>query len=300
MSPLALIIAAFALLLLAAALWLSVWSRDRKRQLATATFVDRQIAGQWAAHAAPEAKTEAATMWQLGSDGWAALLRRAGVAPTPAFYVKFIGAPVLAALIAMVLAGPLAAGVAGILVLALAYFALWWKAEKRYRRMVEQLPGFLDSLVRLIAIGNSLGSAFQAAAPEVDQPLQEVLGRVMSLTRSGKELDAALRQVSRQYCLRELFLVAAVVGVALRFGGRSDHVLERMAAFMRDLQQARQELVAMSAEIRLSAWVLALLPAGIAGFIVIFNNSMFMNMLNDPVGWKMLIAAVVLQVGGSY
>ena len=51
-------------------------------------------------------------------------------------------------------------------------------------------------------------------------------------------------------------MVAAVVSIALRFGGRSDQVLERMAAFMRDVSQARSELSASSAEIRLSAWIL--------------------------------------------
>jgi len=109
-----------------------------------------------------------------------------------------------------------------------------------------------------------------------------------------------LRHVSRQYGLHELYLIAAVVGVASRFGGRTDQVLERMAAFMRDLQQAQHELVAMSADIRLSAWVLALLPLGLAGFIVVFNNALFMNMWNDPVGWKLLVGAVVLQAAGCY
>ncbi len=300
MNATVLIIAAAALLLLAAALWLSVWSRARSRQKASASFVERQIAGQWnAQQAATGTRADGAQVWNVGTPSWTRLLKRAGVEPTTAFYCKYLGVPLLLSLFALLL-GPVAALVALPLLLVLAYFRLWWKAEKRYRRMVEQLPGFLDAMVRLITIGNSLGSAFQSAAPEVEEPLQEVLGRVASLTRSGKELDAALRQVSAQYGLHELYLVAAVVGVAMRFGGRSDHVLERMAAFMRDLQQARQELVALSAEVRLSAWILALLPIGIAGFIVVFNNDLFMNMWRDPAGANMLIGAVVLQVVGSY
>ncbi|MEI2415648.1 type II secretion system F family protein [Orrella sp. JC864] len=299
MSAAPLAIAAIALLLLAAGLWLWSWSRERERRQATASFVERQIAGQWQA-AQASAPAGGAPVWRLGTQGWARLLRRAGVSPTPGFYCMVLGLPLLLALLAFLLLGPVAGVVTLPVLLVLSYFRLWWKAEKRYRRMVEQLPVFLDSLVRLITIGNSLGSAFQAAAPEVDEPLQEVLGRVASLTRSGKELDAALRQVSAQYGLHELYLVAAVVGVALRFGGRSDQVLERMAAFMRDLQQARQELVALSAEIRLSAWILALLPVGIAAFILVFNNDLFMNMWRDPVGSKMLLGALALQIAGSY
>ena len=95
-------------------------------------------------------------------------------------------------------------------------------------------------------------------------------------------------------------MIAAVVSLAMRFGGRSDQVLERMAAFMRDVSQARNELSASSAEIRLSAWVLALLPVGIAGFIMLTNNDLFMNLWRDPAGFKMLVTAVLLQIGGSY
>src|SRR3546814_77350 len=166
--------------------------------------------------------------------------------------------------------------------------------------MVSQVPDFLDMMVRLMTVGNSLGSAFHGAAAKINDPLLEVVERASSLNRSGKELDVALRQVSRQYGLHELYLMAAVVGVAIRFGGRSDQVLERMAVFIRDLDQARHELVALSAEVRLSAWVLALMPLGIACFILFFNNELFMGMWYDDAGRKLLIGAVVLQIVGSY
>ncbi|RYH47795.1 MAG: hypothetical protein EON54_16220 [Alcaligenaceae bacterium] len=50
----------------------------------------------------------------------------------------------------------------------------------------------------------------------------------------------------------------------------------------------------------MSAWILSLLPIGIAAYIVMFNPTLIIGMYNDPTGFKMLIAAVVLQIGGSY
>jgi len=297
---LALTLAAAALLLVAAALWMLALGRERARRRAAAEFVEQQIANQWAREEAREAREAGLRLWRMGPQAWSRLLRRAGVAPTASFYALLFGLPLAAAVAALLMAGPLAGAVVLALALVFSYFRLWLKAERRYRRMIVQLPGFLDSIVRLITIGNSLGSAFQASVPDVEEPLQEVLATASSLNRSGKELDVSLRQVSRQYGLHELYLVAAVIGVAMRFGGRSDQVLERMAAFMRDLQQARQELVAMSAEIRLSAWILALLPLGIAGFIVVFNNDLFMGMWRDATGWKMLAGAAMLQAAGCY
>ncbi|WP_050851137.1 type II secretion system F family protein, partial [Bordetella pertussis] len=230
----------------------------------------------------------------ISNGAWRQLLLRAGVEPTPRFLAASVGAPALAWLFG----GWISAAAALLLVALLWYFHLWLKADRR--RMVHQLPTFLDALVRLITIGNSVNAAFQNALGSVEQPLLEVLQRADSQVRSGKDLDAALHQVSRQYQLRELFLVSAVIALALRFGGRSDQVLERMAAFMRDLEQARDELTALSAEVRLSAWILALLPIGLALFIIIFNNQLFMGMWHDPMGFRLLVFAMLLQAGGSY
>jgi len=69
---------------------------------------------------------------------------------------------------------------------------------------------------------------------------------------------------------------------------------------MRDLEQAHDELVAMSSETRMSAWVLGALPLMVAGFLVVFNNRFFMQMWEDPLGSKMLLGAVGLQVVGSF
>ncbi len=234
------------------------------------------------------------------SGAWSRLLLQAGIQATPRFYLTLILPLALVPAAAWLFGGVFSAVAGLLLVLLIGYFRIWYRADKRKRRMINQLPGFLDAMVRLITIGNSMNAAFQGALSNVDEPLLEPLRRADSLSRSGMDLDAALLQVSRQYDVKELFLISSVVALALRFGGRSDQVLERMAAFMRDLEQARDELVATSAEVRLSAWILALLPLGIALFIIMFNNALFMNMWRDPLGFRMLMLAAGLQIIGSY
>ena len=75
-------------------------------------------------------------------------------------------------------------------------------------------------------------------------------------------------------------------------------LLERVAHFLRDQQQARQELFALSAEVRLSAWVLSLLPLLVGGAIIITNADYFMQLWNDTGGRQLLYAAAGLQVVG--
>jgi len=299
-TALALILAAAALVIAAGAMLLWAKAKQATRRAALERVITGHLGQDQAGQGQVGPWRSEAPRLPAGPQGWQTLLLRAGVAATPALHARLAAVVTLAGLAAWLAGGKFAAAAAVALAVMAILFVLWMKAERRQRRMIAQLPGLLDAMVRLLTIGNSLGAAFQSAAAAMDEPLAEVLRRAESLARSGKDLDAALRQVSAQYRLQELYLVAAVMSVALRFGGRSDQVLERMALFMRDLEQARQELSAMSAEVRLSAWVLALLPVGIACLIILLNNSLFMGMWNDPAGFYMLIAAVVLQIAGSY
>ncbi|MGV2909407.1 type II secretion system F family protein [Achromobacter sp. AGC25] len=296
----ALVLGCLALVLAIGAVLLWRHADSGARRAASSSFLENQLNRGRDAASKPVPIFESARAVRSGLPGWDRLLLLAGVRQSAGLYVRLAVPLVGLAMLAWLTLGVVSGIVTLLLVAILEYFLLWLRADKRQRRMISQLPAFLDNIVRLITIGNSMGAAFQTASATTDEPLREVVEMAASLSRSAKELDAALVHVSRLYGLKELYMVAAVVSLAMRFGGRSDQVLERMAAFMRDVAQARNELSASSAEIRLSAWVLALLPVGIGGFIMLTNNDLFMNLWRDPAGFKMLVTAVVLQIVGSY
>ncbi|WP_212613260.1 type II secretion system F family protein, partial [Pseudomonas moorei] len=150
----------------------------------------------------------------------------------------------------------------------IAIFLFWNRTRRINERLLRQLPGFLDGVVRLMTIGSAVPSAFQAASANTEAPLRNCLMAITQMQRAGKDLDAAVSVVGQQYRVNELILVASVLRLSLRYGGRADIVMERTAAFMRDRQQAQQELLALSAETRLSAWILGLLPVIVGGLII--------------------------------
>ncbi|NIE65154.1 type II secretion system F family protein [Burkholderia sp. Ax-1719] len=227
-------------------------------------------------------------------------LSRAGIvdARKPLAFIAFV--TVALTLWAFILGGAPAAIAMLVAVLACVAFALSMRMQRRRARLVTQLPSFLDGIVRLIVLGNSVPAAFQAALVTTEAPLRECLDHVSRMLRSGVEIDRALHQVSQVYRTKELELVGAVLRLSVRYGGRADVMLERMATFMRDLEQAQRELSAMSAETRLSAWVLALLPIAIAGFLIVTNPVYFGSMWNDGGGRKLVYVAVGLQVSGAF
>ncbi|QIE24176.1 Type II secretion system (T2SS), protein F [Caballeronia sp. SBC1] len=181
-----------------------------------------------------------------------------------------------------------------------AFAFLSWRAQKRYQRISRQLPVFLDGIVRLITIGNSVPAAFQSALTTADAPLRDCLDRVSRMLRSGVDIEVALKHVASVYRVRELELVGSVLRISVKYGGRSDVMLDRMAALMRDLEQAERELIALSTETRLSAWVLGLLPALVGGFVLISNPSYFQSMWSDPFGRRLVYMALGLQAFGAF
>ena len=96
-------------------------------------------------------------------------------------------------------------------------------------------------LVYLEGISNArrFMSALRAAASS-KAPLQPVMERAASLTRAGMDLENAVAHVAKQTRLDELHLLAAILRISVRYGGRVDVLMERVANFMRDREQAEQ------------------------------------------------------------
>ncbi|WP_442783993.1 type II secretion system F family protein [Collimonas fungivorans] len=299
--PIALWLLAVALLLTGTGLWLWQRAQQRSQQDVSAAFVNRQIEGMQATQIQPQDGGERSPQLQLQIEALRHFFLRAGIEhPSGRLYVQLLVPAIGLSLLALILGGWLSALGTLMLYAMVLVFYFWLRSSKLQRTMVRQLPGFLDTLVRLVTIGNSIGAAFQTGIAGAEGPLRVVLDRANRQVQAGVDLEHALRQQAGIFRFKELDLVAAVIGVSSRFGGRSDLVLERMAAFMRDLEHAQNELVALSAEIRLSAWIMGLLPVAIGMFLIIFNNNMFVNMWHDPIGKKMLIGALVLELLGGY
>lgn len=245
----------------------------------------------WAA-AQPEGDA-VATRRSLRLPGWLE-----GVVSTRQLGTALAGGAIAVAAVAM-LAGPVAAGALALLLALGGMFAIWLLLQRSRRRLVGQLPAFIDALVRLIVIGNSIHAAFQLSTATLKAPLRQHMEGAAALVRAGVDLDQALGQMAQRVRVEELHLLAAIMGLGVRYGGRADVLLERVAAFMRDREQAQHELVAMSAETRLSAWVLGLLPVGVGAAIVLVNPGYFARMWHDGTGQTLIFGALGLQLLGA-
>lgn len=307
MASNAFLLLSMALLLAAAAVALWVFAGKQQQTRKMADHLQQSLEKSAAAAAGFNVRDNAASAFD-GSVADALLSRekKAGW-PVPAILVGTVSAKLfygglgliaLVLLVVGVMADWLAACAATVVLGIGFFFFLMTRAQKYRRELARQLPGFLDNMVRLVTLGNAVQAAFQLAAASSKAPLQPVMEKAASLTRAGMDLENAVAHVAKQTQMDELHLLSAILRISVRYGGRVDVLMERVASFMRDREQAEQDLSAMTAETRMSAWVLSLLPVAVCGLIISFNAGYFLRMWEDPSGRNIIWAAAALQMVG--
>lgn len=314
LAPATMVLGAIACLLLALALWILARAQGKEQEKSVRRHLEHSLQVQRETHpkklpagaadampampsmayATPSAESRALAKWlewHLGLSAWGLSHRMLGL---------LVGSALLLSLLAGLSAG-LGTGLAALALCAvLGGFGIWQRLGNRRKRLLLQLPGFLDNMVRLISIGNSPHAAFQMAAGNVPPPLGDALQQAAATLSASPDLGQALGQLERSWRMPEFGLLAAVFRMSVRYGGRADLVLERVSTYIRDRQSAERELRALSAEIRLSAWVLALLPIIVGSLIMMLNQGYFMRMWNDASGQKMIVIAAGLEAFGAF
>lgn len=227
------------------------------------------------------------------------LLIRANLPPSRKTVVLLVLPTVVFGLAALIRSGSfLFALFAVLLVAAVTAAWLYRRIMVLQRAVISQLPDFLEHMVRIAAVGNSLPMAFQGAASHTKPPLLPIIEQAQRNTRAGMDIDRALHQAATTYRIQPLEMVALIMGTSMRIGGRSDQIIQRMADFMRDLEQAQREFSATTSETRMSAIVLGLLPLACGFLMALTNPDFFTPMFEEPLGRQIMIVAVLLEVVG--
>ncbi len=207
---------------------------------------------------------------------------------------------VLPALVLSLVQGILA--LFGALMLESLLFVGWLLTRQRARRkrIIEQLPGFIDAVSRISAVGYSLNIAFNSAVEMAEQPLKASLSVTLDMQQAGLELDQSMARIAAIYGLTEFRLMASIISLAMNYGGKSDILLSRLGQYLRDRDQHYKEMLAMSSEARMSAVILAGLTPFVVGVMLVISPGYLISMWNDESGATMLIAATSLQLLGMY
>jgi tight adherence protein B len=233
---------------------------------------------------------------------WAALGRlveRSGL-PVPASTV-LVGSVVLAFLLAVlggIAGGALLAFLGFGLGLAAPFLALRAVAARRLRAFDHQLPDLLSTIASTLRAGHGLRAALQTVADEGSPPASTELRRVLAEARLGRPLDEAFIGMCERLGWDDLLYVATAVQVQSQVGGSLAGVFTTVATTVRQRQQHRRRIRALTATGRSAAAVLTVLPFAFGGLITAINPGYMLPFFRSSGGHLLLFLCVVsLSIG---
>jgi tight adherence protein B len=193
----------------------------------------------------------------------------------------------------------LLAGLVGIVTLFLPYLYLAALKKKRAKKFQAQLHEGLDLIARALRAGHSFTSSLQLAADEFDDPLGTEFEDTLDEINFGVSVPVALKNLLNRVDCRELKFFVMAVLIQRETGGNLAELIESLAHVLRERFRFEGNVRTLSAEGRLSAVILILLPFCVAFFIFLGNPKYLQPLLEDPVGWIMLGAAGIGMVVGA-
>jgi Flp pilus assembly protein TadB len=229
-------------------------------------------------------------------------LELAAVARKPAEWVLLGGcAAVVIAAVLSLLTGNLIIGVlAGSLLGWLGMrMLLNYLIRRRRAAFAEQLPDLLQLLASSLQSGFSLPQAIDAVVSQTGQPAGPEFARALAETRLGATLEDCLETVADRMGSEDLRWTVMAIRIQRGIGGNLAEVLTTTVNTIRERGYLRRQVHALSAEGRLSSYVLIALPIFVGAILFIFESTYMRPLYTTGVGELMLAGAFVLQVVGT-
>lgn len=228
-------------------------------------------------------------------------LENAGLKKQPGDYLLMAGSIAFAgAVMGFILGGPFFAVL--MLVLAPVGLVVFLNVlvSRRRKKFDEQVPDTLQMLAGGLRAGHSLLRSVDAAAEESEDPIAEELTRVVNETRIGRDLGESLNDVARRTENDDFASITRAIDIHREVGGDLAHVLDNVGETIRDRNQIRGQIRALSAEGRMSAMVLISLPVVMFIGLTTFNPMYSRVFLTTIPGYLMILTTVVLLAVGGF
>jgi tight adherence protein B len=232
----------------------------------------------------------------------ASALDLAGLTIRPGdFLLLVLSGTLAAATIGLLLSGLLVALLLALVAPISAVLVLKVRAGRRRAAFADQLEDSLQMLAGSMRAGHSLLRALDATAREAQSPTSAEFSRVINETRVGRPLDESLQDTAHRMASKDFTWVAQAITIHRDVGGDLAEVLDTVGHTIRERNQIRRQVKALSAEGRLSGIVLMLLPIGVTGFLMLTNPAYLTRLTQSALGWGLIAAAVLMMtVGGLW
>jgi len=179
---------------------------------------------------------------------------------------------------------------------------LWLQRQrnKRVQQIEKQLPDTLDLMARAMQAGHAFSSALLIVGSEGAPPIRNEFQTTFDEINFGISTETALHHLTQRVASSDLRFFVVAVLIQLETGGNLTDILKSLAALIRDRQRIAGTIKVLTAEGRLSAWILGLLPFIVAAILSVVNHEFISKLWTDPIGIRMVQISLSLMVFGIW
>jgi len=179
-------------------------------------------------------------------------------------------------------------------------FFLKFAASRRAKKFEGQLPDVLTLVASSLSTGFSLLQALDAVARDAAEPSAKEFSRALAETRIGADLNDSLNHLADRMESTNLRWTAMAINIQRQVGGNLAETMRNTAATLRDRESLKRHVNALSAEGKLSAYILIALPIGIFLYMLMVNRAYVELLWTTMIGIGMLAGGLISLAFGVF
>ena len=173
------------------------------------------------------------------------------------------------------------------------------KRARRLAKIEQQIPEALGLMISALRVGHSLIAALGAVAQECSDPIATEIRKCYEEQNYGVDLRTGLVSLLERAPVQDFRIFAAAVLIQKDSGGNLAEVLEKVVQTTRERTRLRMQVAVHTAQARMTAWVLSILPVALGVGMYLANPDGISILWKRPIGLKLLYAAIGMDIAGS-
>ena len=172
--------------------------------------------------------------------------------------------------------------------------------KSRAKKLNSQLPEALSILANGLRAGLSFNQAMMIAGKEMDNPIAEDFNRVVHENVLGKEMEEALKDLAERTADDDVEILVTAILIQRQVGGNLSEILDIISNTIRERVKLKGDIRTMTAQAKISAVIIGLIPPLILGILYLINKDFMMPLFTSLLGNIMIFIAVTMQAIGIF
>jgi tight adherence protein B len=196
--------------------------------------------------------------------------------------------------------GILLAAAAAVIAFFVPRIYLRFSQRRRLNMFNDQLGDAINQMSNGLRAGYSVLQAMDSVASELPAPISVEFRRVVQEMQLGLSMEQALGNMLRRINSDDLDLMITAINVQREVGGNLADILDVISFTIRERVRIKGEIRTLTAQGRMSAYVITFLPIGLTLLLLVLNREYMMQMFTHTCGWIMLGVGIILIASGAF